>query len=93
MKPQKKSEFKEFVEFVKEYPLPCLIALCIGLFCLMVMNRITERDNNRPVPTVKKEPAITREEGLQILWEWEKAKARANLERERKEEEEFLRNL
>ena len=93
MAPQKKSVFKEVRLLVKEYPIPCLIALCIGLLCLMVMDRKTARDNNRPVPTVKKEPAIKREEGLQILLEWEKAKARANLERERKEEEEFLRNL
>jgi hypothetical protein len=84
---QKKNQpLKESVEFVKEHPIPCLVALCIGLLCLSVMGRQTERhrrdreDRNQPA---KKEPAITREEGLQILLEWEKAKKRSEYERER----------
>jgi hypothetical protein len=84
---QKKNQsLQESVEFVKEHPIPCLVALCLGLLCLSVMNRNTERhrrdreDRNQPA---KKEPAITREEGLQILLEWEKAKKRSEYERER----------
>jgi hypothetical protein len=89
MAQKKNQSYKESVEFVKEHPIPCLVALCLGLLCLSVMGGKTKRDRedredwHQPAPTVKKESAITREEGLQILLEWEKAKIRSEYERER----------